>query len=692
MRRCICRQRDRAVIFIMLLTLVSHSFFLTRDEFLPHCKYDGALLIQHTDMWSGFSTVFFQLIISQLVYADRHNLLPIIHLGNSSLTVHDPVVHGVGHRQVIGFAGSAIPNTKIPKVIPDVWYPGHPRRDTTHRKTTIHLAGTGLWNHYFHDLHVCDTDNLQIYSMAPEQVSPGLFFHAPWSPKAWRYDRIPDIIQKRHLPLFEWLQPQRQVASKIVQKYYRIQPSVLRDVQRSLPVKECLGLHIRWSDKKIARRILRVDEFLPFVQAYSHHHAKPCIYLATDSWLVWEEIQAAWPQNLLSLFYQQSAVLIRSNDTRHVADLGSHHNVNHQTLVDIVALSRCSFLIHGHSAVSESAMYLNPALFDRSINLEDPDRFIINATDFVQLIHSTLPARPTDWWNQGPREIPQCHVDSLSSIQLAQRDADGYVLSPQQFMVKVFVELVHQLVFQQKALIDPIWFYWFDALEDCFVEWTPTTHKELWNATTKTLLASVRTRQNYGTTSTAKVDFPLVRQLMHDVLSSTLQPRPFLTNRVPQESHCLGLWIEDPGYVMQSKNLIPRDWPRIEYYKYISAFQKAGGTCLYVATESSSIYDQVTGDWKELDVYSQARAVRNRRATKAHWMIDRVEQVGSETLLDIFSLALVCDVLIHAPHSIAEAALYWNPHLISVPIVGSESATLNQNFERWLYQEKNQSS
>ena len=48
----------------------------------------------------------------------------------------------------------------------------------------------------------------------------------------------------------------------------------------------------------------------------------------------------------------------------------SRHTVNAEVLKDIVMLSKCDFLVHGHSAVSESAIYMNFKLHAQSVNIE----------------------------------------------------------------------------------------------------------------------------------------------------------------------------------------------------------------------------------------------------------------------------------------------------------------------------------
>ena len=62
------------------------------------------------------------------------------------------------------------------------------------------------------------------------------------------------------------------------------------------------------------------------------------------------------------------------------------------------ALSQCQFMIHGHSAVSEAAIWTNLKLHDTSVNLEDEDH--LNATQFGNLVQMVMSPRniPKDQW------------------------------------------------------------------------------------------------------------------------------------------------------------------------------------------------------------------------------------------------------------------------------------------------------
>jgi hypothetical protein len=68
--------------------------------------------------------------------------------------------------------------------------------------------------------------------------------------------------------------------------------------------------------------------------------------------------------------------------------LEKHHRTNSETLVDILAMSKCQMMLHGSSAVSEAATYLNIDLHNHSVNWEDPNR--MNSVEFENLARQLL--------------------------------------------------------------------------------------------------------------------------------------------------------------------------------------------------------------------------------------------------------------------------------------------------------------
>ena len=147
----------------------------------------------------------------------------------------------------------------------------------------------------------------------------------------------------------------------------------------------CLAVHIRHSDKAgLARTKIPHDAFLPFVDAYLQNGGGDKVYLATDSSNVVERVKKEWAH--VTLVVQGG--IVRSAVFKPVFRQGSHNRTNTEVLLDILAMSRCQYMIHGYSAVSESSHYLNPTLHNRSVDLEDPSH--ISPLQFGELVKRGL--------------------------------------------------------------------------------------------------------------------------------------------------------------------------------------------------------------------------------------------------------------------------------------------------------------
>jgi hypothetical protein len=201
--------------------------------------------------------------------------------------------------------------------------------------------------------------------------------NCPWSIRAWRYAGLPPSLRQHHLSYNEWFAPMRERGSYLTQRYVKFLPYLHQLAQKVNPMQKCLALHIRHSDKANQRRKIHVKKFLPYVQAFIEEQERATkdaifsVFLATDSQNVISMIQDTWPSHILPrIRWQHEAV--RSNDSTPVFTLSSHHVTNTQVLVDVIAMSKCQFLLHGKSAVSEAVHYLNSDLHKktRSINLE----------------------------------------------------------------------------------------------------------------------------------------------------------------------------------------------------------------------------------------------------------------------------------------------------------------------------------
>jgi len=163
----------------------------------------------------------------------------------------------------------------------------------------------------------------------------------------------------------------RERAHGLVNKYFKFKPNLVDASFQTLPKgTQCLGLHVRHTDKAgLARRKLGIKEFLPYVREYVRNGGDK-VYLATDSGSVVLQLRDEWAEHEGRLIVQHG--IVRSDVFKPVFRIGKHNQTNTEVLIDILALSRCQFLIHGFSAVSESAIYVNLKLHNHSVDLEDP--------------------------------------------------------------------------------------------------------------------------------------------------------------------------------------------------------------------------------------------------------------------------------------------------------------------------------
>lgn len=224
-----------------------------------------------------------------------------------------------------------------------------------------------------------------------------MHINCPWSVRAWRYRGLPPSIRQKHLSYNEWFAPMRERGSYLFERYVRLLPYLHQLARKANPSEKCLALHIRHSDKANKRRKIRVNAFLPYVEAFLEEQERTnkdenySVFLATDSHNVIRMIEETWPSKILHRIRWQQQV-VRSNDSTPVFTLSSHHATNIEVLVDIIAMSKCQFLLHGLSAVSEAVHYVNSDLNNKnqSVNLEISNH--ASVSEFQSMIMHTTSA------------------------------------------------------------------------------------------------------------------------------------------------------------------------------------------------------------------------------------------------------------------------------------------------------------
>jgi hypothetical protein len=435
--------------------------------------FRGVYHIEKGDIGGAAGTVFFQFVIGQLIWAEMYNFKPWVYFNNVSYIIYDPIVHGRSPGVNFTMLGGA--NVTYVNRPNGHWrdsVPGPPGNLEGLAPKKFKFKGNGVWEDYFEPVSDFvprdpSCENKPLVTMDLYLVTPGVHGFAEWAPRCWRYEYLPDYITKPHIPLQEWLEPQRKIANRVLNKYIKFLPHIRSKAEAfnpscSISENACLGIHIRQSDKAAGRRQIQTDEFLPYVEAFINSGGQ-WVYLATDSVNVVEHITKNWPAHIQPRIRSMGDDIVRSKDEKAVFDIGSHHRTNTEILIEILALSKCQFMIHGLSAVTETSIWINVDLHFTSVNLEDPDHLdsnnfgvlakkVLRGGNATQII---LEQRKSDWWKKddfpgAPHEPTQeaCKdVDGVLHIAEVGHEAGAGTA--------FFTSVVNQLVYAERNNLKP---------------------------------------------------------------------------------------------------------------------------------------------------------------------------------------------------------------------------------------------
>jgi alpha 1,2-mannosyltransferase len=254
------------------------------------------------------------------------------------------------------------------------------------------------------DVETCAREGKPVFSMSPEQVSPGLDSYSVDSVRAWRYDSVPDHAWPSGADASNQFKEQmRRTGHDLVRGYFQVRPYLQLRADRVNPQPRpgdnagaCLGVHFRNGDKSGShRRKVPAEEYLPYLQAFVEAGGE-VIYVASDSHAILQYLRKIVPESVWSKIRTQGDHVVRSAPNKknpratgwpsHM--IGSHHRVNAETLVDVLALSKCRWLVHTHSTVPEASTYLNLDLVNSSVNLEDSGK--MTPRQFGEMIRSNF--------------------------------------------------------------------------------------------------------------------------------------------------------------------------------------------------------------------------------------------------------------------------------------------------------------
>ena len=114
-----------------------------------------------------------------------------------------------------------------------------------------------------------------------------------------------------------------------------------------------------------------MHEFYEYAKVYSKFVPEGHLFVATDDANIVDSIVSNWTDVVRVRF--QSNVQ-RSTGEKAIFEIYRYgrHRSNTECLVDLYAMSRCQYLVHGFSAMTEAIHYLRPHII--GINLDDSTR------------------------------------------------------------------------------------------------------------------------------------------------------------------------------------------------------------------------------------------------------------------------------------------------------------------------------
>ena len=164
----------------------------------------------------------------------------------------------------------------------------------------------------------------------------------------------------------------RKIANKIIKDHLKINSCILEETDKiisNLPKnKFIIGVHIRGTDKvsTIGGRKIEPDEYFIFIDYLIKKNNDSIIFLATDDAEYYNIFKKKYNDKV---FYQEEVLRSRCNVFLDESNKNNYKK-GKDVLVDCLCLSRCDFLIHQSSAVSEFAIYFNINLHNKSLNLQ----------------------------------------------------------------------------------------------------------------------------------------------------------------------------------------------------------------------------------------------------------------------------------------------------------------------------------
>lgn len=353
-------------------------------------------MIQGGDAEAAVGTLFFMYIVNHLIYADQNNLMPWIHL-NPVFPCYDPIVHGNESQTFAMMSGAkeseifGSGNLECKYWRRSQSYPGPVLIDEKLIRHNFTIKGNGLWQSYFEPLsgyppNDPSCQDKPLMALQTRSIFPGLHVCAPWGVRPWALPHTPVDLRPEGAGLshHDWLGAMRQRGGAKVAKYFRLHRSMQKLVKDANPATKCLSMHIRLTDKGNGRQKKPLELFQAYAEAYTQASSGGSLFVATDDGSIFNTIRNDW--TISKLHHQQN--ILRSSGSNPIFRTFQNetHRTNTEGIVDMYAMSRCDFFVHGFSAMAEAAIFINPSLHNRSVNVDLKFKELIKAKRFGSVV------------------------------------------------------------------------------------------------------------------------------------------------------------------------------------------------------------------------------------------------------------------------------------------------------------------
>ena len=160
----------------------------------------------------------------------------------------------------------------------------------------------------------------------------------------------------------------RRMGAKLVHRWLRVRPPILREVHAKLAAwrsraPQLLGVHLRGTDK-VTHPKVPLEKFMRYIDAFVAAHAGALIVLATDDARYHKQLTARYGDKVVSAFTGYATANVVRDPSIARFDKGR------SGLVDALLLAHTDFLLKGTSSLAEFALWYSPGLIDRHLDLQ----------------------------------------------------------------------------------------------------------------------------------------------------------------------------------------------------------------------------------------------------------------------------------------------------------------------------------